>query len=329
MLYHSQKPGKSMKTYQRLFLFLLASLAITVLLSPWLAASWGRFIDARPAWEPYRYPFSRIFDRCFLITSILLFFPCRRFLKIASARQVGLAPWAPAARDIRRGFVCAVVSMIVLVMLMTLQDIFTPFFRLSLGDSIARITKALLAGFSVSFLEEIFFRGIFFKGILEQNKPLRAFLLSNLLFAAVHFVQPVRAFQLANFDPWGGLRYLAGSFGPFLDFRSLFPGFIGLFLLGLVLSYAVLRTRTIFLAIGLHAGWIFALQSIRVFGDFNRQDLGLMFGSTNPKIVSGVITWIGILSVAAVVHGITRPAQSSDRFPQVAETASESSEDDG
>ena len=125
------------------------------------------------------------------------------------------------------------------------------------------------------------------------------------------------------------MRYLAGSFEPFLDFRTLFPGFIGLFLLGLVLSYAVLRTRTIFLAIGLHAGWIFALQSIRVFGDFNRQDLGWMFGSTNPKIVSGVITWIGILAVAAVVHGLTRRARSSDRFSELADTASESSGDEG
>ena len=308
-----------MKTYHRLFLFLLASLAITVLLSPWVAVSWDRFVNARPAWEPYRYSFSRIFDRCFLVTSILLFFPCRRFLKIGSARQVGLAPRTHPARDIAQGFVCAVVSMVVLVALMTLQDIFTPFFRLSPAESLARIAKALLAGFSVGFLEELFFRGIFFKGILEQNKPLRAFLITNAFFAAIHFVQPVSAFQLADYDPWGGARYLAGSFEPFLHFRMLFPGFIGLFLLGLVLSYAVLRTRTIFLAIGLHAGWIFALQSMRVFGDFRRQDLGWMFGSTNPKIVSGVITWIGILSVAAVVHGLTRgrAAQIRDRFPRI------------
>jgi len=318
-----------MKPYHRLFLFLLASLAITVLLSPWLAVSWDRWVNARPAWEPYRYSFSRIFDRCFLVTSILLFFPCRRFLKIGSAQQVGLAPRTYPARDIAQGFVCAVVSMVVLVALMTRQDIFTPFFRLSPAESLAKIAKALLAGFSVGFLEELFFRGIFFKGILEQNKPLRAFLISNAFFAAIHFVQPVSAFQLVDYDLWGGARYLAGSFEPFLNLPTLFPGFIGLFLLGLVLSYAVLRTRTIFLAMGLHAGWIFALQSIRVFGNFRRQDLGWMFGSTNPKIVSGVITWIGILSVAAVVHGLTRRAHRSDRLAEIAKAASESSGEQG
>ncbi len=314
-----------MKTHNRLFLFLLASLVITVLLTPWLAVSWDRFVNARPAWEPYRIPFSRIFDRCFLVTSILLFFPCRRFLKIGSAPQVGLAPRTHWLRDIANGFGWAIVSMVVLVAVMALQDVFTPFFRLSPAESVARITNALLAGLSVGFLEEVFFRGIFFKGLLEQDKPLRAFLVTNAFFAAVHFVQPVRAFQLTDYDPWGGARYLVGSFEPFLHWRTLFPGFIGLFLLGLVLSYAVLRTRTIFLAIGLHAGWVFALQSMRVFGDFRRQDLGWMFGSTDPKIVSGVITWIGLLIVAAAVHGLTRrrEARNPERFTELTETTTE------
>lgn len=217
--------------------------------------------------------------------------------------------------------------MVVLVGLMAIQGVFTPFFRLSPGDSAARITTALLAGLSVGFLEELFFRGIFFKGLLEGDKPLRAFLLTNVIFAAVHFVQPVKAFQLTDYDPWGGARYLAGSFEPFFHWDTVLPGFIGLFVLGLVLSYAVLRTRTIFLAIGLHAGWVFALQSMRVFGDFRRQDLGWMYGSTDPKIVSGVITWIGILIVGAVVHELTRrrTAHRSDRLNEIATAASESS----
>ncbi len=309
-----------MRAYNRLFVFLLASLAITVLLSPWVAVSWDRFIQTRPGWDAYRYPFSRIFDRCFLITSILLFGPCRRFLKIGSAREVGLAPPAHGLRDVALGFACALASMVLLVAAMTMQGVFTPFFRLSPADSAARITNALLAGLSVGFLEELFFRGIFFKGLFEQGKPLRAFLVTNLFFAAVHFVQPVKEFQLTDYDPWGGARYLAGSFEPFLHLRAVFPGLIGLFLLGVVLSYAVLRTRTIFLAMGLHAGWVFALQSIRVFGDFRRQDLGWMFGSTDPKIVSGIVTWIGILTVAAVVHAITR-RKTSASFDRVGGTA--------
>jgi membrane protease YdiL (CAAX protease family) len=295
-----------MKTYHRLFLFLLLSLAITVVLTPWLATIWNHVIDARPDWEPYRYSFSRIFDRCFMATSIILFFPCRRFLKIGSASEIGLAPRTHAARDIAAGFFFAVASMALLLALMSVQDIYTPFFRLGFGESVSRILNGLLSGFSVAFLEETFFRGIFFKAIYEQGKRARAFLVANLVYAAVHFVQPENNFQLHGYDPLGGLRYLVLSFKPFLNLTEVGPGLVGLFLIGIVLSYAVVRTRTLFLAMGLHAGWVFSIKTVRVFGDYTRRDLGWMFGSTDPKIVSGVISWIGILIVGVAVCAFTR-----------------------
>jgi membrane protease YdiL (CAAX protease family) len=236
----------------------------------------------------------------------MLFFPCRRFLKIGSATQIGLAPRAHLARDLAAGFVFAVASMALLLAIMSLQDLYTPFFRLSFGDSMSRILNGLLSGFSVALLEETFFRGIFFKAIFEQGKRVRAFLVANLVYAAVHFVQPENNFQLHGYDPTGGLRYLIASFKPFLNLSAVLPGLIGLFLIGIILSYAVVRTKTLFLAMGLHAGWVFSIKTVRVFGDYTRHELGWMFGSTDPKIVSGVIAWIGILSVGLAVHAFTR-----------------------
>jgi hypothetical protein len=45
----------------------------------------------------------------------------------------------------------------------------------------------------------------------------------------------------------------------------------------------------------LHAKWILGLKSIRVFGDYSRQDLGWIFGSSDPKIVSGIATRLASL----------------------------------
>jgi membrane protease YdiL (CAAX protease family) len=108
------------------------------------------------------------------------------------------------------------------------------------------------------------------------------------------------------FDPWAGFRHLAFTFTPFLDPLPLLPGILGLFLLGAVLSFAFVRTANLYLAIGLHGGWVFGLKTFRVFGNFRREDLDWMFGSTDPKIVSGVFTWIGIALVALAVYWITR-----------------------
>ena len=65
---------------------------------------------------------------------------------------------------------------------------------------------------------------------------------------------------------------------------------------------------------GLHGGWIFGLKSFGAFGFYTRQDLGWMFGSTDPKVVSGVIPWIGILIVGLLVHWITRQRNTISRF---------------
>jgi membrane protease YdiL (CAAX protease family) len=193
-----------------------------------------------------------------------------------------------------------------LALIMSWLDVFEPFFRLSLADSLKRCVSAILAAATVGFMEEILFRGVIFKGLFEELGRARAYLFAALFYSAIHFVKPGDAAALGQLDAWIGIRYLAGSFHPFTDLTTLFPGLLGLFLIGAVLCYAFERTGTLYLSIGLHAGWIFSLKTLRVFGDFRRNDLGWLFGSTDPKIVSGVVTWIGILLVGVAVSRVTR-----------------------
>jgi len=196
--------------------------------------------------------------------------------------------------------------MIVLCFLMWVAQVYEPFFRLSLGESVERYIKAILTGFTVGFLEEIFFRGIIFRGLLEDWKPLPAFVAANLFYSALHFVKPGEEYFLTGIDPWAGFRHLFSTFAPFLEPAEIAPGIIGLLLIGIVLSYAFLRTGTLYLSIGLHAGWVIAIKTVRVFGDYRAEDLGWLFGSSDPKIVSGVVTWAGILLVGLAVYWITR-----------------------
>ncbi len=296
---------KSLKTHQRLLVFLLAVLALTSLLTPWFAVSADWLANNPPFLVSERYSFSKIFNRTFMISGILLFFLCRRLLGIGKPADLGLTRFADGSRDLGVGWLLAVSSMVALGAAMTALDVFTPFFRLSLGESISRCMSALSAGVFAGFLEEVFFRGILFKGLYEQG-PLRAYLGANLFYSALHFVKPGDDYFMELFDPWAGFRHLAFTFTPFLDPLPLLPGIFGLFLLGAVLSFAFTRTGNLYLAIGLHGGWVFGLKTFRVFGDFRREDLGWMFGSTDPKIVSGVFTWIGIVLVAVAVYWITR-----------------------
>jgi membrane protease YdiL (CAAX protease family) len=297
---------KSLRPHQRLIIYLLLSLALTCVISPWMAlgADW---VAARwPTLLSERVPFSRIFNRAFMIAAIILFVAGRRLLIPDQLKRILVLRFSAAAKNVLLGCALALMSIVLLVAAMTLADVYTPFFRLSLAKSLSRFASALSAGVFAGFMEEVFFRGILFLSLRDQGRPARAYILANLFYSLLHFVKPGNNYYLDQIDPLAGFRHLLTTFAPFLDPMPLLPGIVGLFLIGVVLSYALARTGNLYFSIGLHAGWIIGLKTIRVFGDFTRQQLGWVFGSTDPKIVSGVVTWIGILLVGLTVHWLTR-----------------------
>ena len=297
---------KSLKIHHRLLIFLLLALALTCVISPWMAlgADW---VAARwPDLLEERVPFARVFNRGFMVAGITLFIVGRRHLMPTEVKALLAVKASTAWRSFLTGCALALGSMALLFALMAAADVYTPFFRLSLTQSLSRIASALATGVFVGSMEEVFFRGVLFLGLLERSHPLRAYGLANLFYSALHFVKPGEDYFLDRLDLLAGFRHLLTTFQPFFEPATLLPGLIGLFLVGVVLSYALTRTGNLYLSIGLHAGWVIALKTIRVFGDYRRQDLGWAFGSTDPKIVSGVATWIGMFLVALVIRRLTR-----------------------
>ncbi len=303
------KSGDSLKSYQRLLIFLLLILAITCVISPWMALgadwvylNWPSLIDER-------VPFPRVFNRAFMVAGIIGFVAARKFIFPPRLKPLLLPGFRIAMHLASLGWILGVASTALLVSLMTIGDIFVPFFRLSWGESVSRLIGAFFAGMFAGSLEEIFFRGILFLGLRDDGRPVAAYMFANLFYSALHFVKPGEPYFLNGIEPLAGFRHLLTTFEPFFHPIDLLPGIFGLFLIGVILSYALVRTGNLYLSIGLHAGWVFGLKVIRVFGDFSRQDLGWMFGSTDPKIVSGVATWIGLLLVAVAVRQLTRHEQ--------------------
>jgi len=292
-------------------IFLLAVLALTCVVSPWMALSADWIAEHWPTLLSERVPFSRIFNRAFMIVGIVAGILARRYIIPDYVKTLLLVGIKRGWRNLLIGWLLAVGSMALLVVLMTAADIFTPFFRLSLAESLSRCAGGFFAGAFAAFFEELFFRGILFLGLRQQSGSLRAYVLANLFYSVLHFVKPGESYFLNGLEPLAGFRHLAGTFKPFLEPLEIAPGVFGLFLIGIVLSYAIVRTGSLYLSIGLHAGWVFALKSMRVFGDFTRGDLGWLFGSTDPKIVSGVVTWIGIALVGLAVYRLTRGRSDS------------------
>jgi len=66
-------------------------------------------------------------------------------------------------------------------------------------------------------------------------------------------------------------------------------GMLSLLLAGLILAVATLRTRSLFLAIGLHAGWIIGQQGLQWAAKFRIKPPEALLPWIGPNVVSGAV----------------------------------------
>jgi membrane protease YdiL (CAAX protease family) len=165
----------------------------------------------------------------------------------------------------------------------------------------------LAAAIVVPLIEELFFRGLFLGILLRSVRPVVAALITSAFFAIVHFLKaPTRTNETVT---WlSGFHSIANSFAQFADPMMMLASFTTLFLIGWILADARLRTRSLFLPIGLHSGWIFVAG---VVGKMTkRETIILPWLGTNLLIgllplALGLITWalmIGWLRYANRPH---------------------------
>jgi membrane protease YdiL (CAAX protease family) len=200
-----------------------------------------------------RFEFESFFHRALLLGALLFLWPFLRWLGIRSRNDLGLAPNRHWARDAGIGFLVAAVPVVCCAGVLLFQDVYT------MRPSVAwnKVGSVALTAAAVPFIEETLFRGLFLGVLLRSNRPWPATLLSAGIFSIVHFLKAPD--QTSPTVAWtSGFVSLGHSFDQFAQPMLVLAGFTTLFLIGVILADARLRTRSLWLPIGLHAGWIFA-----------------------------------------------------------------------
>jgi membrane protease YdiL (CAAX protease family) len=265
-----------LKDLRKLLLYLAASLVLGALLAP-LLFKWSHSLAARGILPNITgQGFHRYFSRSVEITAILLLWPLVRSLRVRSLAELGLR-WDPQwARRLAFGFFAAVVLMAVMSLLVFA---FGGIVIRPAGQRLfAELPRVIFTAACVGFIEECIFRGAFL-GLLQRSmSPRGALLASSLFFAVLHFIQPLRS-EIAPADvTWSsGLTLIPSVFSQWSDLAMIAASFTTLLAVGWVLGWAMQRTNSLWLGIGLHAGWVFCVQG---FGKF------AYFGS-------GMLPWIG------------------------------------
>jgi len=202
-----------------------------------------------------RFDFESYFHRALLIAALILLWPLLRTLRIGSWRGLALEKNPLAGEDLAIGFAIAAIPLLCCGAVIIALHVYS----LRHGFLWQKMPTVLVAASIVPVLEELLFRGFILGVLLRSFSRLGALLLTSGLFSIVHFLKAPDQTTPNDAVRWfSGFDSIAHSFGQFGDPMLLAAGFLTLFVLGCILADARLQTSSLWLPIGLHAGWIFA-----------------------------------------------------------------------
>jgi len=245
-----------------------------------------------------KYDFETFFHRAILIAAAFLLWPFLRTSHVRRMADVGLAPNPRWGRDLCAGVVLSAIPLFCCGALLIAFHVYS--FRHILA--LSRFGKVLIASITVPFIEEAFFRGIILGVLLRTGRKYMPILAVSALFAVVHFLKaPERTSAIVTWS--SGLNSIAHSFGRVGDPMMLASAFVTLFFIGCILADARVLTHSLWLSIGLHAGWIFGSGTFSLLA--RRQTLALPWLGKNLLvgiIPLGVATFTGIIMRTWLKH---------------------------
>lgn len=295
----------------KLFLFIIISFTGAALLAPhiygWgkdLALAHGPFIedpvfsDSPTRWLAEKCDsakFSRYFNRALMGTALLLLYPLIKSLRrkdsveIKAPLRQRINPKPQGLKDLAMGLLLSISFLTALVLVLHQLGWVTMEESPNIGKA---IKKAIIPAIIVSLLEEWLFRGVLFSVLLRQLSTTKTIIGLSLFFAAVHFLKPPDGATVA--DPRHALAgfEMLGLIGQkFLTASSFFGVFLTLFVVGVTLAYTRHKTGKLWMAIGLHAGWVFSLKFVNQMTNPTGEAHELMF---NDKITDGLFPLIAL-----------------------------------
>ena len=198
-----------------------------------------------------QFDFEVFFHRALLVSAIALMWPLLRWTGVRRLADLGIRPNRRPWRDFVAGFIAAMVPLIVCGLILITVRVYS----LRHSVSVLPLVRTLMSAIFVPVIEEAFFRGLVLGVLLQTGRKYLAMFLTSALFSILHFLKaPEGTSPVVTWS--SGFESILHSFAQFNQPMLVLAGFTTLFLIGWILADARLLTASLWLPIGLHAGWI-------------------------------------------------------------------------
>jgi len=240
-----------------------------------------------------KFPFHRFFSRAAQVSAVILLPLFAWWLGIWRMSQLGIEKNRHIKEDFATGFGAAFLPIIV----MSIIYIGIGAYSWKEDPAATQLFRVVGTAAVVAAFEEFFFRGLLLGLFLRMMKPIPASVVVSVIFALIHFVRPVKEKILPeDVNAMTGFDYLGMALSGIGGSENFWWGALTLFVAGLLLAWVRLSTKSLWLGIGIHAGWIFGQQGFRLFAKYKVEPQDAMLPWLAENVVSGAVP-VGILAL--------------------------------
>ncbi|MFQ5686971.1 MAG: CPBP family intramembrane glutamic endopeptidase [Candidatus Scalindua sp.] len=257
------------------------------------------------------YDFGKVMRRILMLAALIMFIVLRKSLRFGTLIYSGLKIRPGFLRQFLLGLSMAALSLLIYYGIGLVSGVwiihidFMPGGRVEHDLVVAAILDIIKYSFVsclIGFSEEIIFRGFLLQSIRENTSLPMAVCVCSFIYSILHFFR-AKALVATGFQPFVGFLTMVQFFKPiFFQFFEHLPSTIGLFLLGVVLSYAFIRTKSLYLSIGLHTGMVFMMKADALFLVCIGEKLEWLLGDS--KLVTGILVWFLLICMLFVIKKI-------------------------
>lgn len=175
--------------------------------------------------------------------------------------------------------------------------------------------NAMASAAILAIFKEWIFRGIILGIFMRAMRPAPAIVFVSLIYAFIHFFLPPEDIQIdAPCAADSGFIMLKLVSQHLLRPEQFAFGFISLATMGLILAYARYRSSSLWLPIGLHAGWIFSHRSLQKITEFNPDHPSLSKLLIGPDGISGILPLLLLITTGLLLHVFAQISEEKRQF---------------
>jgi uncharacterized protein len=285
----------------KIIVYLLGTVLLAAILAPWFYWAGQHLSTIKSFAFLGDTDFARYFNRSLLFSAFALLIPVLRWIGLHQFTSLGLARNPRRIFHLAGGFVVTTAIVLGLGVCLLANEVAA----LKEPPPWNQLPRIFLTAIVVALIEESLFRGAILGLFRQSMRTLPAVVVTSALFSILHFLKPPYD-QNVDLHWYSGFELLPHVFWQFSDPILVSGLFSSICILGLMLAHAAVKTRSLWLPIGIHAGVVFGKMSFSKLTHRTKdvmpwfgQDLTFGLGSLLILLFLWFLIWLLFLGGAA------------------------------